>query len=202
MSYQGKDYGIALGTDARMIFVRKDLFEKAGLDPDSWQPTSWAERARRRPRDQEGGAGELPAAAQRRRQHGRGDHHAGLLDGAARHRRGGDGRQRQVDRFEPGHPRHPQALQDDLRRRGPRRPARAAPRRRAQPHLRQLPRRQDRDAGRGRLVLPLGDGARSRVRRRRPRRGDDLEEDAGGGAGQGHPRPGLRDHLRRDRLGA
>ena len=43
MSYQGKDYGIALGTDARMIFVRKDLFEKAGLDADAWQPTSWAE---------------------------------------------------------------------------------------------------------------------------------------------------------------
>ena len=43
MSYQGKDYGIALGTDARMIFVRKDLFEKAGLDADGWQPTSWAE---------------------------------------------------------------------------------------------------------------------------------------------------------------
>jgi len=43
MSYQGKPYGIALGTDARMIFVRKDLFEKAGLDADTWQPTSWAE---------------------------------------------------------------------------------------------------------------------------------------------------------------
>ena len=43
MSYEGKDYGIALGTDARMIFVRKDLFEKAGLDPDAWQPTSWAD---------------------------------------------------------------------------------------------------------------------------------------------------------------
>ena len=43
MSYQGKDYGIALGTDARMIFLRKDLFQKAGLDADGWQPTSWAE---------------------------------------------------------------------------------------------------------------------------------------------------------------
>jgi multiple sugar transport system substrate-binding protein len=41
MSYQGKDYGIALGTDVRMIFLRKDLFEKAGLDADAWQPTSW-----------------------------------------------------------------------------------------------------------------------------------------------------------------
>ena len=26
-----------------MIFVRKDLFEKAGLDADSWQPASWAD---------------------------------------------------------------------------------------------------------------------------------------------------------------
>lgn len=43
MSFQGKPYGIALGTDARMIFVRKDLFKKAGLDPDTWQPKSWEE---------------------------------------------------------------------------------------------------------------------------------------------------------------
>lgn len=43
MSFQGKAYGIALGTDARMIFVRKDLFKKAGLDPDTWQPKSWEE---------------------------------------------------------------------------------------------------------------------------------------------------------------
>ncbi|SCW80696.1 multiple sugar transport system substrate-binding protein [Rhizobium mongolense subsp. loessense] len=43
MSYQGKPYGIALGTDARMIFVRRDLFQKAGLDADSWQPKSWDE---------------------------------------------------------------------------------------------------------------------------------------------------------------
>jgi multiple sugar transport system substrate-binding protein len=43
MSYQGKPYGIALGTDARMIFVRKDLFKSAGLDADTWQPKSWDE---------------------------------------------------------------------------------------------------------------------------------------------------------------
>ncbi|KOF15348.1 ABC transporter substrate-binding protein [Ensifer adhaerens] len=43
MSYQGKPYGIALGTDARMIFVRKDLFQKAGLDAAAWQPKSWDE---------------------------------------------------------------------------------------------------------------------------------------------------------------
>ena len=43
MSYQGRDYGIAIGTDTRMIFVRKDLFEKAGLDAGSWQPASWAD---------------------------------------------------------------------------------------------------------------------------------------------------------------
>jgi multiple sugar transport system substrate-binding protein len=43
MSYQGKDYGLALGTDVRAIFVRKDLLESAGLDPETWQPTSWEE---------------------------------------------------------------------------------------------------------------------------------------------------------------
>jgi len=43
MSYQGKPYGIALGTDARMIFVRKDLFKQAGIDADTWQPKSWDE---------------------------------------------------------------------------------------------------------------------------------------------------------------
>jgi len=41
MSFDGKVYGIALGTDVRMIFIRKDLFEQAGIDADSWQPTSW-----------------------------------------------------------------------------------------------------------------------------------------------------------------
>ncbi len=43
MSYQGKPYGIALGTDARMLFVRKDLFQKAGIDADTWQAKSWSE---------------------------------------------------------------------------------------------------------------------------------------------------------------
>lgn len=43
MSYQGKPYGIALGTDARMIFVRKDVFKKAGIDAEGWQPKSWEE---------------------------------------------------------------------------------------------------------------------------------------------------------------
>jgi multiple sugar transport system substrate-binding protein len=43
MSYQGKPYGIALGTDARMLYVRRDLFKKAGLEADTWQPKSWAE---------------------------------------------------------------------------------------------------------------------------------------------------------------
>lgn len=40
MSYQGKPYGLALGTDVRMIFTRKDLLKKAGL-PEDWQPKSW-----------------------------------------------------------------------------------------------------------------------------------------------------------------
>jgi multiple sugar transport system substrate-binding protein len=42
MSYNGKAYGIAKGTDVRMIFTRKDLLEKAGL-PADWQPKTWAE---------------------------------------------------------------------------------------------------------------------------------------------------------------
>jgi multiple sugar transport system substrate-binding protein len=42
MSYNGKAYGIAKGTDVRMIFTRKDLLAKAGL-PADWQPNSWAE---------------------------------------------------------------------------------------------------------------------------------------------------------------
>jgi multiple sugar transport system substrate-binding protein len=43
MAYRGEDYGIALGTDVRMIFVRKDIFAEAGLDADTWEPTSWAD---------------------------------------------------------------------------------------------------------------------------------------------------------------
>ncbi|MDO8359495.1 MAG: extracellular solute-binding protein [Devosia sp.] len=43
MSYKGKDYGLALGTDVRAIFVRKSLLKAAGLDPDNFQPKSWAE---------------------------------------------------------------------------------------------------------------------------------------------------------------
>ena len=42
MSYDGETYGIGLGTDVRMIFVRKDLLEQAGL-PADWQPASWAD---------------------------------------------------------------------------------------------------------------------------------------------------------------
>lgn len=41
MEYQGKYYGIPLGTDVRMIYTRKDMLEKAGIDADTWQPTSW-----------------------------------------------------------------------------------------------------------------------------------------------------------------
>jgi multiple sugar transport system substrate-binding protein len=41
MSYQGKRYGIPGGTDVRMIFTRKDLLQKAGIDADNFQPKSW-----------------------------------------------------------------------------------------------------------------------------------------------------------------
>ena len=43
MMYQGKRYGIPGGTDVRMIFTRKDLLKKAGIDGDTFQPKSWAE---------------------------------------------------------------------------------------------------------------------------------------------------------------
>lgn len=41
MEYQGKFYGIPLGTDVRMIYTRKDMLTEAGIDADGWQPTSW-----------------------------------------------------------------------------------------------------------------------------------------------------------------
>ncbi len=42
MSLDGKRYGIALGTDSRMIFYRRDMFREAGV-PEwwAWQPESW-----------------------------------------------------------------------------------------------------------------------------------------------------------------
>jgi len=43
MVYDGKYYGIPLGTDVRMINTRKDILAEAGIDADTWQPTSWEE---------------------------------------------------------------------------------------------------------------------------------------------------------------
>ncbi len=40
--FDGKRYGIPAGTDGRVLFYNKQLFEQAGLSPD-WQPTSWQE---------------------------------------------------------------------------------------------------------------------------------------------------------------
>ena len=42
LGFGGELYGIARGTDARVIWYRSDLFEEAGL-PADWQPTSWEE---------------------------------------------------------------------------------------------------------------------------------------------------------------
>jgi len=42
LAIDGVQYGIPSGTDGRVIFYRKDLFEQAGL-PTDWQPTSWDE---------------------------------------------------------------------------------------------------------------------------------------------------------------
>jgi len=43
MAYGGKTYGVAIGTDVRMILTRKDILAKAGIDADHWQPKSWDE---------------------------------------------------------------------------------------------------------------------------------------------------------------
>ncbi len=40
LSYNSQIYGIPVGTDARAIWYRKDVFKAAGL-PENWQPTSW-----------------------------------------------------------------------------------------------------------------------------------------------------------------
>jgi multiple sugar transport system substrate-binding protein len=38
--FDGRRYGIPVGTDGRVIFFNKKLFTQVGL-PDDWQPTSW-----------------------------------------------------------------------------------------------------------------------------------------------------------------
>lgn len=40
LGFEGEIYGIASGTDARVIWYRTDLFEAAGIEVP-WQPTSW-----------------------------------------------------------------------------------------------------------------------------------------------------------------
>lgn len=42
MSFEDQVYGVPAGTDGRILYFRKDLFEQAGL-PTDWQPTSWEE---------------------------------------------------------------------------------------------------------------------------------------------------------------
>jgi multiple sugar transport system substrate-binding protein len=42
LGFGGEIYGLGIGTDVRMIFYRKDLFEQAGI-AQPWQPTSWQE---------------------------------------------------------------------------------------------------------------------------------------------------------------
>jgi multiple sugar transport system substrate-binding protein len=40
MAFDGKKYGLPIGTDGRVLFYNKQLFAKAGL-PADWQPKSW-----------------------------------------------------------------------------------------------------------------------------------------------------------------
>jgi multiple sugar transport system substrate-binding protein len=44
MGLDGERYGIAFGTDFRVIWYRKDMLEEAGVDnADAWRPQSWEE---------------------------------------------------------------------------------------------------------------------------------------------------------------
>jgi multiple sugar transport system substrate-binding protein len=42
LALNGQRYGVPFGTDARVIYFRKDLFTRAGL-PSDWQPNRWAD---------------------------------------------------------------------------------------------------------------------------------------------------------------
>lgn len=42
MSFEDNRYGIPAGTDGRVMYFNRDLFEQAGL-PADWEPTSWDE---------------------------------------------------------------------------------------------------------------------------------------------------------------
>lgn len=42
LSFEGERYGVPQGSDGRVIYYNKTLFEQAGL-PTDWQPTSWDE---------------------------------------------------------------------------------------------------------------------------------------------------------------
>lgn len=42
MLFEDARYGVPTGTDGRVIYFHRDLFEQAGLPPD-WQPASWDE---------------------------------------------------------------------------------------------------------------------------------------------------------------
>ncbi|TDC13381.1 extracellular solute-binding protein [Streptomyces sp. 8K308] len=42
-AYDDQLYGIPWGTDGRVLFYNRELFEEAGLPADDWQPTSWDE---------------------------------------------------------------------------------------------------------------------------------------------------------------
>jgi multiple sugar transport system substrate-binding protein len=43
MGYNGQVFGIPRGTDVRVIWYNRDIFEQAGLPREGWQPTSWQE---------------------------------------------------------------------------------------------------------------------------------------------------------------
>ena len=58
-SFEGKRYGVPAGTDGRVLFFNKKLFEQAGL-PADWQPKSWDEIIAAAPGAQEARTGVTP----------------------------------------------------------------------------------------------------------------------------------------------
>ena len=151
-SYNDKLYGVPGGTDGRVLYYNKKLFQQAGL-PADWQPTSWQEIL-------DAGAklkavsGVTPIQINAGTAMGEATTMQGALEPAGRHRRG-DLPGRQVAGQHPEHPRRPRLLQAAARpgpdgqelpagRQGPRRV------------VRRVRRQQDRHPARGRLLLALG----------------------------------------------
>ena len=123
-TYEDRLYGVPLYADVSALFYNKDLFTRAGLDPDK-PPTSLAELRAVRRQDHRAGRrrqGLLPAGQLRRLQH---LHRRPADVGLRREDRGGRPGRRAADRRRrqagaPVRPRHGQGRQRARRATGPR----------------------------------------------------------------------------------